>query len=428
MPPIQRVKVGVWFILCIFDALLKSDSLRGMLRFLVLRKIYKPLNLSTFDRYLPQTSSSNTLSQLLDLKNLSKSSCSTPDFAMDSFPGVKQTSGSKAFYYDDRDINMIDVPVGECQGDYILSKADLKRYFGLDPSRMGKLPEYFIAPRLDSAHNDARSTGGAFDEIRAISDVTGEVVAYKPLEWIPSVHARKTIPYNHFKVEFEKTETTIKTAELYGKFEASFTISAAGGWKSIKAELSSTSTFEASYKITTESKEEIKTKGNLGDVVVKELVMGMSLRVRRVYERSVHMYFGWKVKNPIGDAFNFKVAKMEPILTWDGPESWDDIRVKSSALRDVKPLQFFPVPMTGNGYKDGLWLQVLPVFNDKKLTDMHLVVSANGWDDWAAYTHGSRTVDGDREETLPMPDYITPLVTHIAVSDQEDVSAKKSTV
>lgn len=76
---------------------------------------------------------------------------------MASFPGVKRANGSNAFYYDDNDIKMIEVPIGQCEGSYILSPDELKKHFGVDPARMGKLPEYFIAPRLDTTWNTSRS-------------------------------------------------------------------------------------------------------------------------------------------------------------------------------------------------------------------------------------------------------------------------------
>ncbi|KAG0052325.1 hypothetical protein BGZ90_006519 [Linnemannia elongata] len=317
---------------------------------------------------------------------------------MTSFPGVKRANGSNAFYYDDNDIKMIDVPVGQCEGSYILNPDELKKHFGVDPARMGKLPEYFIAPRLDTTWNTSRSESTG----RSWWDITGEVVAYRPIAWIPIVRELRTIPRNHLAMEFEKTTTTIQTSEIYGKFETSFTLSVGGGWKGIKAELSSTTSIEASYKTSWEDKETIIQRGKIGDVVVKEVVMGMSLRVERVYERAVHVYLNDEKK---GDS-----------LTWNGPESWGDCWVAASALRDVKALQFHPISMTGSGYRSGLFLQVLPAFNaDKKLTDLHLVMSCSGWTDWYTYTGGSKTINGGRVETLPMPDNSKPLVTFIAI-------------
>ncbi|KAF9176697.1 hypothetical protein BGZ51_009738 [Haplosporangium sp. Z 767] len=313
------------------------------------------------------------------------------------FPGVKRASGSQAFYYDDNDINMINIPIGQCEGDFILTADELKRYFGLDASRMGKLPEYLITPRLNSTwnHNRSNKTG------RSWWDITGEMVAYRPIEWVPVVRVKSTFPYSHFPVEFNKTTTTITKSELYGHFEASFTMSISGGWKSITMEASTTSSVEASYRTSTEVKEEITQKGTTGDVVVKEIMMGMSLRVERVYERSVNLYLNNDDK---GDS-----------LTWDGPESWDDLHVPASALRDVAPLQFHPIPMSGTGHSKSLFVQALPVFGaNRRLTDMHLILSNTGWVDWYAYNGGTKTENSGRVETLPVPDNQKPLVTFFA--------------
>ncbi|KAI8601886.1 hypothetical protein EDD21DRAFT_428373 [Dissophora ornata] len=262
---------------------------------------------------------------------------------------------------------MIEVPVCACEGDYILSADELKRYFGVEPSRMGRLPEYLIVPRLNSTWNANRSKSTG----RSWWDITGEVVAYKPLEWVPIVRERSTIPYNCF--------------EIYGHFEASFTMSIGGGWKGLKAELSTTSSVEASYRTSTK----VKEKGKIGDVVIKELAMGMCLRVQRVYERSVNLYLNNEAK---GNS-----------LTWDGPESWDELRIVSSALRDVKPLQFHPIRMSGTGHSDSLFLQAFPVFNvEKKLTDLHLVLSCEGWTHWFVYNGGTKTVGGDRLSNAPV--------------------------
>ncbi|KAF8926160.1 hypothetical protein BGZ58_000141 [Dissophora ornata] len=178
-------------------------------------------------------------------------------------------------------------------------------------------------------------------------------------------------------------------------------MSIGGGWKGLKAELSTTSSVEASYRTSTK----VKEKGKIGDVVIKELAMGMCLRVQRVYERSVNLYLNNEAK---GNS-----------LTWDGPESWDELRIVSSALRDVKPLQFHPIRMSGTGHSDSLFLQAFPVFNvEKKLTDLHLVLSCEGWTHWFVYNGGTKTVGGDRLETLPMPDNKKPLITFIEAGDK----------
>ncbi|KAA8893230.1 hypothetical protein FN846DRAFT_963280 [Sphaerosporella brunnea] len=313
------------------------------------------------------------------------------------FPGVKQAK-SGAYYYDDNDVKMIKIPVGNCTGDYILTPAELKRYFGVDPARMGPLPEYLIAPHLDSTWNEGRSKNTG----RTWWDITGEVVAYRPIEWVPIVRELNTIPYSHFEVEYKKTTTKIQTSELYGHAEASFTIALGASWKGIKVEASTTTSIEASYKTSTELHEEIVEKGKRGDVVIKELAMGMALKVKRVYERNVKLYLNDESK--------------KDSLTWDGP-AWGELWVGANDLRDVGALQFNPIIMSGSGYSKSLYLQVLPVFNaDKKLTNMHLALSNKGWTDWYAYPGGSHIPNPPRVETIPLPDNKKPLVTFIAVN------------
>ncbi|KAF9116672.1 hypothetical protein BGX30_005890, partial [Mortierella sp. GBA39] len=328
------------------------------------------------------------------------------DFAMNLLTGIKKSIGTKALYYDDNDVNMIDVPVTGCEGDYILSAAELKRYFGVEAARMGKLPEYLIVPRLNSTWNSSRSNSTS----RSWWDITGEVVAYKPLAWVPIVREKGTIPYNHFETEYERNSTTIETSDIYGHFEASFTMSIGGSWKAVKAEVSTTTKVEANYKKSTEVKEEIKQKGTIGDVVIKELILGMALRVQRVYEHSVHLYLNDEAK---GDS-----------LTWDGPSSWGDLWVASNALPNVEFLQFHPMSMTGTGHSTSLFLQALPVFNaERHLDSLHVVLSCRGWTDWYVYNGGVKTTyaTGDgRTETLPVPGK-QPLVTFITAGNRSGV-------
>lgn len=245
-------------------------------------------------------------------------SLSVPRSAKASFSGVKK-SPSGAFYYDDNDVSMKSVPIANCEGDYPLKEDELKRYFGVEPSRMAKLPEYYIIPRLHSTLVDpnqneivgAMTSGGsgvvpilgrAVNQAFAVNEqkhvaksgskqwyITGEVIVYTPVEWVPIVRETRTIPKNHFEAEYNRTTTMIKTTELYGSGEASFTMSIGGGWNGLKLELSNTTSLKASYTRSNEYKEEIKQKGRLGNVVIKEVVMGMCLRMKRVYERSIHL-------------------------------------------------------------------------------------------------------------------------------------------
>ncbi|KAG0259913.1 hypothetical protein BG011_002311 [Mortierella polycephala] len=224
--------------------------------------------------------------------------------------------------------------------------------------------------------------------------------SYKPIEWAPVVRVKSTYPFSHFSVETLKMTTAITTSELYGRFETPLTMSIGVGWKSIRMETSTTTNIMAACVTSTKIKELIAQRGLTGNIIVKEIMMGMSLRVKRVYERSVHLFL-----NDEGKADS---------LTWDGHESSDDLRVPASALRDVAPLQFHSILMSGTGHSKSLRAQVLPVFdNYKRLTDMNLIFSCTGWDDWHVYNGGTKTKNSGRVETFPMPDNFKPLVTFI---------------
>lgn len=362
--------------------------------------------------------------------------------------GVKK-SPSNAFYYDDNVVNMIEIPIAQCEGDYPLTEDELKHYFGVESSRMGKLPEYFIIPRLNSSiTGDIKKSvsnvidlgslkerfflGAAAGEVPpglSLADfvgqcateyeqhtgkpapqnwyitgnkywyITGEVVVYKPLAWVPIVRERVTIPKSHFETEYEKKKTTIQTSELYGKGEACFTMSIGGGWRGLKLELSSTVSVEADYRKSTEVKEEITQKGKIGDVVIKEVVMGMCLRMERVYENSVHLYLNDKGR--------------DNSLIWRDCES--SSQADPSELIYVGPLQFHPISMTGTGHSSSLYLQTLPVFSaEKNLLYLHLLLSCKGWTSWYTYNGGTVRYNSGWVETLPLPDDKPPSVTFIA--------------
>ncbi|KAG0361190.1 hypothetical protein BGX24_005384 [Mortierella sp. AD032] len=167
---------------------------------------------------------------------------------MNFFTGIKKAIGTNALYYDEKDVNMIEVPLA---------------------GSLGTLPGACL-PHVRDGHHQP-------------------IVAYKPLAWVCIVRDNSTIPYNHFETEYEKKSTTIETSDIYGHFEASFTLSIGGSWKAVKAELSTTTKVELNYKKSTEVKEEITQKGNIGDVVIKELILGMALRVERSHSSSLYL-------------------------------------------------------------------------------------------------------------------------------------------
>lgn len=289
---------------------------------------------------------------------------------------------------------MINVPIAECEGDLVLNPDELRKYFGVDPKRRGQLPQYLIAPRLRSLWKENCPKGFWWD-------ITGIVKVYTPVAWVPVVHEISTIPYSVFKTQFKGTTTRLRMSKIYGEYEASFKLGAGIGIEGLKMELSNTTSVKARCELSTEQEERLKQEYEVGDEVVKKIAMGMSLRVKRVFERSVHLHLNYLC--------------LPDSLTWDkGSWTWDELRVAPSSLHQVKHLQFHPITMEGNGHSSSLYLQTLPIFHDGKLEDLHLVVSCKGWKNWYVYNGGTRRKkwdDGRAQETLPAPKQ--PLVTWI---------------
>ncbi|KAG0227717.1 hypothetical protein BGW41_003706 [Actinomortierella wolfii] len=323
---------------------------------------------------------------------------------MDKIPGIKKVIGSHTLYYDDNDVNMIDVPLAACEGNYTLTAGELQRYFGIEAARMGKLPEYIFVPRLNSEWNPARSDSTS----RSWWRITGEVVAYRPLEWVPIVHDRNTIPFSQFEEKYKGTTVTVEAKEIYGHIDASVSMSVGGNWKAIKAEVSLSSSLEVTFRKTAETKQIIEREGTIGNVAIKEIVFGLSLRMQRVYEHSVNLHLNDEAK--------------KDSLTWDGSSKWEDLHIPSKALTDVAFLQYHPIIMTGSGHSSSLFLQALPVFNaERRLENLHVVVSCSGWADWYLYDEGTKTSYDNgtgRTETLPVPGR-KPLVTFIPAVRKE---------
>ncbi|KAG0337116.1 hypothetical protein BG000_005815 [Podila horticola] len=163
---------------------------------------------------------------------------------MPLFPGIlKKPSGE--LYYKPNSIKMVEVPIGQCDGDFPLTHA---------------------------------------------SDITGEIAVYTPIEWVPVVRLLETIPAGVFKSKITEKTTIIRKSELYGKFATTFTLGDEAGLKGLKMEFSETSKLVAKYSCSNEVKQRILTTAELGHIAINKIVMSMSLRVKRVYEHTVHLH------------------------------------------------------------------------------------------------------------------------------------------
>ncbi|KAF9978893.1 hypothetical protein BGZ75_009889, partial [Mortierella antarctica] len=151
---------------------------------------------------------------------------------------VPRSLGGECFEYDQDDVAMINVPVADCRGDVLLTHDQLERYFGVEPVGDGQLPEYLITPRLHSFWNHNCPKGFWWD-------ITGEVIVYKPIAWVPFVRKISTIPYTEIPTWVTTMTTNIRVSELYGSYEASFKLGAGIGIEGLKMELSNSISVKA---------------------------------------------------------------------------------------------------------------------------------------------------------------------------------------
>lgn len=90
----------------------------------------------------------------------------------DMFPGIlRKPSGE--WYYKSNTIEMVEVPIDTCDGDFPLTYEQLQYYFGIAPLVRSKLPKYLIVLLLHSASLHSCDFGP-----RYALDITGEVAVY----------------------------------------------------------------------------------------------------------------------------------------------------------------------------------------------------------------------------------------------------------
>ncbi|KAM3078260.1 hypothetical protein ACMFMG_002445 [Clarireedia jacksonii] len=314
-----------------------------------------------------------------------------------TFSGIKQDSAG-AYWYDDRDIPKVTVPISKTfDGNTSISLEKLEEHFKFQ-SDLPPIPKFLIRPRLDSSWNYKSNDGW---------DITGEMVVYEPLEWVPIVVSERTYPKGAFTKSFEETEVTVSENKLFGKVSSELEISGGGSFFGVKieAKVKAEGSVEATLK--TERIQKIVTEGKLGDMVVKEIWFALGLRVKQVYSRKINL---WNANN--GGSHE---------VTWYGGPGWDEIHVPSRALRGVEGLQFSDIRMTGGGASNRIYIQALPQFSGDKLEYLHLAISNVGWKDWYAYIPPNSVGDKvDRQEVIPWRQY-KPTPTLMAFTEGDKV-------
>ncbi|EGU86517.1 hypothetical protein FOQG_12853 [Fusarium oxysporum f. sp. raphani 54005] len=300
-----------------------------------------------------------------------------------TFNGVKK-DGNGAYYYNDGDVESHRIPLSDqCYGDVRMSREQLEEWFGISNDTLPDLPAYYILPRLDSTWGG--TAGGGW------WNVTGDIVVYKPIEWVPSVARIRDFPKNSIVTNIEKERVETTTTKLYAKAEFALEVSAGGNYMGIKAEAKAKTETGVEFEKEVRNKDTYTQKGVVGDVALVEVAVGLMLRVEEIYTHNIKVWVDGREK---GDS-----------LGWHGGPSWNDIHIPSRSLSRVGGLQFSKITMTGGGHSAGLYVQTLPVFDEKKeLKDLHIALSNVGWTDWYAYVAGKKGRSSGRQ-LLAYPNY-----------------------
>lgn len=303
------------------------------------------------------------------------------------FDHVK-TDNSGAYYYNDGDVNTTRVRLSDqCYGDLRMDHGQLQEWFGINDDNLPDLPAYYISPRLDSTWEGYYKQGTA----RGWWRVTGDIVVYKPLEWVPSIARIRDFPKNSIITEIERERVETTTSRLYAKAEFALEISGGGNYMGMKAEAKATAETGVNFEREIKNVDKYTQKGQVGAEPLVEVAVGLMLRVEEIYTHTINI---WVDDRGAQDS-----------MGWSGGPGWNDIYIPQRALSRVGGLQFSNIGMSGTGYSKGLWIQTLPVFDDKKeLKDVHLALSNNGWTNWYAYTVGKKEKSSGRQ-LLAYPNY-----------------------
>ncbi|KAF0635461.1 hypothetical protein FPSE5266_01994 [Fusarium pseudograminearum] len=204
------------------------------------------------------------------------------------FDGVKRKTSNGEYYYLDDDMPTVRVPISSnCHGDRPMKPEELNNVFGVREETMPSLPGYFTVPDL------YHKWGGKYGRDKGSSDwyyIEGDMVVYRPIEWVPSVVRIKTIPKNELQTTITKEEVVDTTIKLYARADLSIELSAGGSGLGMAAKATATAEIGAEFE-TKSSKTDIrKQEGKLGGTAMNELAVGMLLKVEEVYRRSIYVW------------------------------------------------------------------------------------------------------------------------------------------
>ncbi|KAF5672293.1 hypothetical protein FHETE_3791 [Fusarium heterosporum] len=304
------------------------------------------------------------------------------------------------YYYTDDDVKTVRLPLStNCSGDIQMSHKQLKEWFSIAEGTLPSVPGYYISPRLNSTWGGYYSGNSG----RGWWRVTGDVVVYKPVEWVACTERMRDFPKGAILTHIEKERTETTKTKLYAGAEFSLEVSGGGGFMGMKAEVKTKVSTGVEWEKEIMNKEKYTQSGDLGDRPLTELAVGLMLRAEEVYTHTIDIWVDDRCQ--------------EDSMGWSGGDGWEQIRIPSHALSRVEGLQFSGISMSGTGHSAGLYLQALPVFDERKeIKDLHIALSNAGWGDWYAYTVGRKDKGSGDRHLVAYPKY-RPMATLMPLID-----------
>ncbi|KAM0737991.1 hypothetical protein ACQRIT_007467 [Beauveria bassiana] len=282
------------------------------------------------------------------------------------------------FSFDDSKVETVKINMLGSSG-YDLSPEELKKIFGINPTRFGSLPKQIVIPVLE----------GSWYTQQWYS-VTGWLYVLEPVAWVPQVAHGRTEAVSKFAKQYTNEEKSFSETKFNAAAEASISIEAGGSYMGVTATVKSSSEIKFQVSKSTTVDETIKTSGNLGDVPVHELFVYPNLRCKVIRKQ--------RVDYTINDSS--EELKWTPDSYRDG--YWDERRVKNSNVGELRKLAWAPVPMYGNGLASKASILALPQNTADGGVDIITLISRQGWGDWYHYDIPWQTVT-DQHITLAVP-------------------------
>ncbi|KAJ5216891.1 hypothetical protein N7468_009899 [Penicillium chermesinum] len=264
-----------------------------------------------------------------------------------------------AYYYEDSQLQPL--PVADFSTGYKMSRKDIQDWFGVI-NTLPEVPKYFIVNETSLKSNLEPFRGNR-------TYVNGGWAVYEPVEWVPTMFLNRVIPKNEFPIQFNRTTTSINQTKLYAGLKSMASASASASYGAMKAEASVEIKGEIELDLDTKVVETMSQEGTLGSKPVHEVVLGMTIKMRRVYS--------WEfAEDDVTYLFRISLGPLVEDCRWSGATDGGN-SISNESFRHVSELQYYA------GYYKA---QILPAFTkEKEVKKVHVALKAPTWSCWYVY-------------------------------------------